>query len=193
MSEERYSSLVSSLHNISFDYDEGLVTPVEIKPTITRSMNDIDRDNQFLVIEFMPTGKRYTGLSSFNRRRENDEYVDSGYGYEVLVRVTAMSNSVEVDTNFIHGRKICRWWLDIVEKYIKYKWENVSDISLLLGSFTLPVELQNWFAGKQFVYETTFRYNTHHGWSNEPTENPRQPPDVVGVELDDVLVWIESI
>jgi len=159
-------------------------------PVIIRTIEDYSAEEDQILITFTPTGKKIgTSLSSYAGTRSNPNYTDYGYGEEEICKIMVMART----SNGIHGRYLCTEWLKRIEKYIRLKWELlVNKLKIMHYTFTPYIEMNRYLAGKQYVYEMSFKINSHHGWSNEPIETPQVSPDIVGVDVQDIIiVWDE--
>lgn len=189
ITETNRGELIASLHNIDWDWDEGQVSPIALQPTIVRFMEDTNREDDFIVVEFRPSTKKYgRSINQFTALRTNDNYRNYGYGEEEIVSITVMART----KSYVHGRILCQDWLRRIQEYIRLNWINLTSANLREDSFTPYIEEKNFFAGRQYIYRMDFAMVTHHGWSNEPVLDERPSPELTGVDVQDTIVWIES-
>jgi hypothetical protein len=189
ISETERGQLIASLHNIDWSWDEGQVSPVPHAPKIVRFMEDTNREEDFIVVEFRPTTKQYgRSTNQFVSLRENDNYTEFGYGEEEIISITAMTRT----KSHVHGRMLAQDWLRRIREYIRITWETLTTARIRMDSFTPFLEEKNFFAGRQYIYRMDFAMISHHGWTNQPVINERPSPELIGVDVHDTIVWIES-
>ena len=178
ISETEKDTLVESLKSVDFT-----VNGHTFAPRLLREGEDITRTDSAIVVNFLPTGKKYgVGVSTFMGNRDNPNYQDYGYGEEerLIVKACALTQQG------IHGRNLCNAWLTAVERYIRYNWSKIINIiDFSVGPYQY---IPNPFVEKQFIYQMEFRVVSQHAWSNEPIDNSVPAVNVTGMEVNNIWV-----
>jgi hypothetical protein len=161
---QTFDRLVTSLYNLDYDY-----SGVTFRPPVTQSMEDVKRDNPFIVVGHLPSSRKYMmSINNYLGPRENTNY--SNYGYadvdKITVRVFART------TGNIDGRYLTQAWLRTIESYIKVNWNSlITGGSVDQYSFGHTV-LPNMFTKRQYGYELMFDVLTLNSWTDEPAPGP---------------------
>lgn len=157
-----------------------------------RAGENVKQTNHNIIISFIPSSRKEgLAVDYYWGTRDNPYYVDRAYGQYEKVYIRAYSITAE-DVN---GRIICDYWLDVIEKYIRNKW-NI----LLLGigsineeTFDPYREIYSDESEPWFGKELSFDVITTTSWSNEPVDTGliKSPVLVTGIVIDKPKVWVK--
>lgn len=157
---ETLDRLVTSLSNLDYYY-----SGVAFTPPITQSMEDVKRDNPFIVVSHLPSNRKYMmSINNYLGERANPNYHNYGYADVDTIAVRIFART----TGSLDGRYLTQAWLRTIESYIKVYWNSlITGGSVDQYSFGHRV-LPNIFTKRQYGYELTFDVLTLNGWTDEP-------------------------
>ena len=177
--------LINSLSEIDYNINS-------YNPGVYRAGQDLPKRQNGIIISFIPSSmKRGRSLSNFVGKRDNKLYSDYGYGEEEVCYIRVFARP----SNGIYGMDICETWLHRIENYIRGNWNGLLTDNAFIknSSFTPVTPVLGFNIEEQNLYELSLTIRSHHGWSNEPVDDPlSSDTTITSIEVNNELVWIND-